>query len=134
MRYKASVHRVEDEFLTVTEYELGLLMGVPVCGCGDPPALYELYREFLRAAPRSPAGTGFGPLHDLFAHYELLAWAIGGVLDHIGAIDHGGTLRFAWRTEKGDQLLALLDRWAQDYGLIPAMLPVDDTPTRRSDP
>lgn len=120
---------MNDELLELTEEEFSLYELLPVCGCGLSASILELYRRVLEVTPPSHASK--------LADYEWPSWndrlaAAGGnellyevvahALDHIEATEHGSSVAGAWRTERGDQLLGILDRYAAtDYEATPCM-------------
>ena len=103
-----------DDYWDITREELDLLCELPVCGCGRPAEVYDLYRSVLRAFVER--GDAVGAAGD-----ERMFYVVAYVLDHIDAIEHGGAVTYAWPTVKGERLLCLLDQYAEDYDRTPAV-------------
>ena len=104
--------------LSIDDHDL--LTDVPVCGCGNPEQLYDLYRTVLRATP-TPGSDDYryGPAERAPDLDPLLWEVVNGVLDDIRATEHGGNIWGCWLTKRGERLLAILDDYAQNYDRIP---------------
>jgi hypothetical protein len=99
------------------------------CGCGANEDVLALVRDRLRAI--NDERTEATPPGD-----DPLAWLLAYVLDSADLTEHGGSVGYAWLTDKGKEVLAVLERhgdlndlveeW-QDIGLVevPAR-PADD--------
>lgn len=98
------------EFWNLSKSDADLLYEVPVCGCGNPEKAYELYRVELRSSgPEWPDWPErLAPFGGSRPFWQVVAY----VLDDIGATEHGGSISYAWRTEKGERLLLLLNQFA----------------------
>lgn len=109
------------EFLELSKSDFDLYMEMPVCGCGYMGEVYDIYRTLLRTADSEL--TGWPTREERLAPFdgnEVLYDLAAGVLDHIGATEHGGSITYAWITDKGRQLLSILDRYAaSDYDAMP---------------
>jgi len=92
---KRQASDMEDRFLELDKPDFDLLHELPVCGCGQPELAFSVYRSLLRA------------------YHVATFYLVGGVLDRLGAIEHGTSLDGAWLIEKGGRLLAILDRYAE---------------------
>lgn len=107
------------EYWEVSQEDAELLWSLPVCGCGNPELAYEAYRGVLAATPAAydrrsqdePWPTWEQRLAPVDGN-ETLFYVVAGVLDDMGATEHGGSLGGAWRTAKGERLLSLLDQHA----------------------
>ena len=100
-----------------------LMWSLPVCGCGNPELAYDVYRRVLASTPAAygtrAADEPWPTWEDRLAPVngdETLFYVVAGVLDSIGATEHGGSIGGAWRTDKGERLLLLLTQHAAwDY-------------------
>lgn len=111
-----------DNLFELNEKDFDLLHEVPVCGCGTPGVVWELYRAQLNVTPLGGGLPGYSDEDDFPFHEERVAAAQGNealfyvvayVLDHIEATEHGGNISGAWLTEKGLRLRGILDRYAE---------------------
>lgn len=95
------------------------MWSLPVCGCGLPELAYEIYRKVLASTPAAygtrtedePWPTWEQRLEPVNGD-ETLFYIVAGVLDHMRATEHGGSVGGAWRTDKGERLLLLLNQHA----------------------
>lgn len=108
-----------DELLELTEADFDLLDELPICGCGRSALAVETYHKLLTAAadfadesPTAPAEPAPDPFEPTDGN-ETLFYVAAGVLDRIEATEHGTSIHFAWITDKGRRLLALLEQWAE---------------------
>lgn len=118
-------------WITVSSEDDDLFYEIPICFCGRPARLLETYHRVLRVVP--PQSTE--SVADLMEHVRRLAMGVPsdpdpyivardelcgeigtlaydlvlGVLDNMDCIDHGGTIDYPWRTDKGERLLGVLD-------------------------
>lgn len=83
-----------ETLLELSEDDLDLLLELPVCGCGIPNTVYELYRAQLQATPLGAGLPGYDREADQPDYSDRLAAAEGNetllhvvayVLDHIEA-------------------------------------------------
>jgi hypothetical protein len=121
---------VTDDLLVLNEDDFNLLDELPVCGCGIPRLALETYHKALAAAVAfgDDGETGPNPFEPTDGD-ETLFYIVAGVLDQIEATEHGGTIHWAWATDKGRRLLVLLDRWAESgYEARPAYNITGSTP------
>lgn len=116
-----------DEDFVLSEDDFNLLHALPVCGCGVPGTVYDLYRRQLRVTARTDDRDDwptFGDRVDAADGNETLFYVVAYVLDHIEATEHGGGIGGAWLTDKGRRLLAILDRYAEvGYDAVPCYVP-----------
>lgn len=78
---------------------------VPLCGCGNPEAGMALILELLQAAPfHSNRERLLELLPDLGTRMVVL-----GALDEHDLIEHGTSIEGSWLTERGKQVLAVLE-------------------------
>lgn len=99
----------------LSKEDYNLIEELPVCGCGSPNLAYDVYRRILAASAAfhdNPSQDAPGPYAATNGN-EALFYVVAGVLDHIEATEHGGTIHYAWLTDKGRRLLALLVEWAE---------------------
>lgn len=78
------------------------------CGCGNPEDIVENLHQYLiicklRSDDRVPEEYKLNLSTDIYRPYEYLA-------DKAGLTDHGGSIGYAWITEKGDELLKKLNK------------------------
>ena len=91
---------------------------LPICGCGSSDEIIDMFDECLRFAalkekpkytedPSAPWGRGFyrSLAHEICAH----------ILDHEELIEHGGGIGWAWATDEGKELLAIVDKFKQEH-------------------
>lgn len=113
---------MEDELISVSDEDLDVWCQLPVCGCGCPWPILAAYHAVLASIPVSGsddwpsaververANTMYDPDGDGTID-AFLYDVIGGVLDHMGATEHGGSITYAWRTDQGNRLLAMFER------------------------
>lgn len=98
-----------DETLTAEEQ---LEDWLRLCGCSESAEVFRVVRRVLRqceeqqwAELREEQRLATEPAH----YYVLMNW-----LDGLDLIEHGTAIRCSWPTEKGRQVLALLDEWANE--------------------
>lgn len=94
---------------------LELINELPICGCGKPDEVYELIHYWLKDI----RDKKFGHLHeyekdkdvDIRFRYLLLY-----ILDDHEFIEHGTTIHCPWITDKGNDLIDVLDEFEKlDY-------------------
>lgn len=93
-----------------------LLNEIPCCGCcGDPEPVYELFHDWLKDI----ADEKFHHLNkyerdkdvDIKFRYLLLY-----LFDKLELIEHGTTIHCPWITDKGKDLILILDKFKEiDY-------------------
>jgi len=81
------------------------------CGCGNPDTQMQFLRDVLRAINRRSEGNTWK--EDTKKIEALLPGALGQFylywLDSMGITEHGGSIGGDWLTEKGKELLLLMD-------------------------
>jgi hypothetical protein len=82
-------------------YELHYML----CGCINRPAVWGLFRQHLER------GAAVGDAKGMPA-FTPDWYVVECLLDHIGLTEHGTSIRFAWITDKGREVLKFL----ADYG------------------
>jgi hypothetical protein len=90
------------------------------CGCGDPDSAWETVREYLECYEKWGIACHDGTCIDIAASYQPKLetgadWIVAYVLDHAGLTEHGSNVRGAWLTEGGDEALAFLKAWGDDW-------------------
>lgn len=81
-----------------------ILDRLPLCGCGCPDTVLELYRDVIAMASTQQRAFGWG---ESMAD-KSMAWLAMYVLDKAGLTEHGGGITGAWPTEDGNRVLAFL--------------------------
>jgi hypothetical protein len=92
---------------------------LPLCGCGDPESILELYRDILRHRRAVSDADDWRPLNDEWTKFwdskdETLMWLALYTLDHADLIEHGGGVRASWLTGSGYRFLELLEHYGCD--------------------
>lgn len=99
---------------------------LPTCGCGAPDDTCEfIYKVLCGFADGSPYDTLKKILPGVYSGSDSLEkgadnyaeWFLLYRLDQIGLLEHGGSIRGSWLTDKGKELVAAMKLCGDD--LIP---------------
>lgn len=95
----------------MTKHALSLWFFEHVCGCGNPEDTASLMRDVLEAVADDDLKRRFARLGSLLPdrHYNTTL----NYFDHIGLLEHGGSLP-GWLTDTGEQVLAALKTHGTD--------------------
>ena len=88
---------------------------VPLCGCGS--GQWDVVLAMLERAAASPKPDG-ASFYDPMPGKDLSGRAVEIVahaLDHVGLLEHGSTIGFAWLTPGGELLLRFLQKYGIDH-------------------
>lgn len=105
-----------------------------LCGCGDPAGVVRLIKEVLALSDKRSKAWAVNDDETARGVYKVqqailaypshssLYWHFLYWLDHLGLTEHGTNISGAWLTDKGQEVLALLEsvedleRWVEKGG------------------
>ena len=95
------------DFVIHTDLE-ALINELGICGCGNPELAYKAVHEMLKRSSSKEESTITCAMDNddtAIPYIYFMAY----VLDSLGFLEHGSSIRCSWLTEKGENLLKALE-------------------------
>lgn len=84
------------------------LNSLGICGCGNPDLAYKAVHEMLKRSSSKEESTITCAMDNDDTSIPYI-YFMAYMLDYLGFLEHGSSIRCSWLTEKGEKLLKALE-------------------------